>query len=219
MVSATVLLGILGALLLGAMSPGPSFVLVVRTSIAAGRADGVAAAFGMGVGGALFGVLALLGLGALLAQVAWLHDALRILGGAYLVHLGVRIWRGAPVPLDVAAAGPDGSAAGGGRGGRGPLRSFATGLLTQVSNPKTAVVYGGIFAALLPAAPPAWMVAALPPLVFLIETGWYALVALAFSSDRPRALYLGSKTWVDRAAGTVLGALGARLVLEAGEPR
>lgn len=83
----------------------------------------------------------------------------------------------------------------------------------------SATVLLGILGALLPAAPPAWMVAALPPLVFLVETRWYALVALAFSSDRPRALCLGSKTWVDRAAGTVLGALGAPLVLGAGEPR
>ena len=52
---------IMGTLALGTMRPGPSFLMVARTSIALSRADGIAAAFGMGIGGLAFGVLALLG--------------------------------------------------------------------------------------------------------------------------------------------------------------
>jgi len=55
----------------------------------------------------------------------------------------------------------------------------------------------------------------LPPLIFLQETSWYAIVALAFSSTRPRALYLRAKRWIDRVAGLVIGGLGVRLILEA----
>ena len=66
------------AIALGAASPGPSFVLVARTAIAAGRPAGLAAAFGMGICGAVFAGLALLGLIALLAQVGWLYLALKL---------------------------------------------------------------------------------------------------------------------------------------------
>ncbi len=52
------ILSILGALSIGAMSPGPSFVMVVRVSVAASRRDGLAAALGMGFGGLLFAALA-----------------------------------------------------------------------------------------------------------------------------------------------------------------
>ncbi len=62
------LLSILGALLVGAANPGPSFVLVARTAIAVSRPAGLAAALGMGVGGVLFSALALLGLHALLSH-------------------------------------------------------------------------------------------------------------------------------------------------------
>ena len=48
------LLSILGTIAVGAMSPGPSFVLVVRTSAAVSRRDGLAAALGMGIGGLSF---------------------------------------------------------------------------------------------------------------------------------------------------------------------
>jgi threonine/homoserine/homoserine lactone efflux protein len=201
------LLAILGALAIGVVSPGPSFVLVARTAIAASRADGLAAALGMGLGGVLFGSLALLGLTALLMHAGWLYVALKLAGGAYLVYLGVLIWRGAKDSIAVAAT----EAA----MRRNAARSFWIGLATQVSNPKTAVVYASVFAALMPPAPPLWFILALPPLLFAIEAGWYAVVALAFSAGRPRAAYLRAKTLIDRVAGTVLAALGIRLLYEA----
>ncbi|MGO4387741.1 LysE family translocator [Microvirga sp. 2YAF29] len=206
MSATSILISILGALLIGAVSPGPSFVLVSRIAITASRLDGLAAALGMGLGGAVFGALALLGLSTLLSQVEWLYLALKLTGGAYLVYLGLRIWKVASEPLEV----PDGQAF----KTNSLLRSFAFAFITQISNPKTAVVYASIFAALLPPSPPMWMLIIFPPLIFSIEAGWYVLVALAFSNSRPRSLYLGFKRWIDRTAGFVIGALGLRLIAE-----
>jgi threonine/homoserine/homoserine lactone efflux protein len=201
-----VTVAILGALLIGAISPGPSFVMVLRTSIALSRSDGLAAAIGMGLGGALFGTAALLGLTALLAQVEWLYVVLKVAGGAYLIYLAIRIWRGArePVAIPQTAAFKSNSL----------QRSFSVALMTQLSNPKTAVAYASIFAALLPPQVPAWMVLALPPLIFLIETSWYAVVTFVFSSYRPRSAYVRAKAWIDRVTAFVIGGLGLRLVYE-----
>lgn len=202
------LAGLLGALLVGTVSPGPSFVLVACTAAARSRRDGLAAALGMGAGAVVFASLVLLGLTALLARAPLLYAGLKILGGLWLLLLAWRLWRGAAEPLALAEGGaPSGS----------PAASFRTGLVTQITNPKTALYYGSVFAALLPQDPPAWLVSALPPLVLAMETGWYALVAVLFSAGRPRAAYLRAKRWVDRTAGTVMGLLGLRLVLEASE--
>ena len=86
---------------------------------------------------------------------------------------------------------------------------------TQLSNPKTAVYYGSIFAALLPQHPPLWCYFALPPAIFGIEAGWYTVVALCFSSKRPREIYLQWKAWIDRVAASAVAALGLRLILTA----
>ena len=204
------LLSILGAIALGAASPGPSFVFVVRTALALSRRAGLGAALGMGLGGVVFAVMALLGLRAVIAEVPWLYAALKLTGGGYLLYLAFRLWRGAGEALAIEPP----SAA---RGDR-PARSFALALATQLSNPKAAVIYGGIFAALLPSAPPSWMILVLPPAIFLIECGWYTIVACTFSADRPRAAYLRSKRWVDRLAGSVIGLLGIRLIVESGRP-
>jgi threonine/homoserine/homoserine lactone efflux protein len=203
-------LGILAALTVGAISPGPSFVFVSRTSLALSRRDGLAAALGMGVGGVIFAGLALFGLQAVLAQVAWLYAGLRLAGGLYLIYLAVRLWRAAAAPLIVADRAE--------RRLPSLMRSFSLGVATQLSNPKAAIVYGSIFAALLPPAPPAWIFVALPPAVMLIESGWYTIVAATFSANGPRAAYLRGKRWIDRAAGGVMGVLGLRLLVETAQP-
>lgn len=201
-----IIAAILGAVLIGAISPGPSFVMVLRTSIALSRGDGFAAALGMGLGGALFGAAALLGLTALFAQVEWLYMVVKLAGGAYLVYLAIRIWRGAraPVAIPPTAAFKSNSL----------RRSFSMALMTQLSNPKTAVAYASVFAALLPPQVPGWMVLILPPLIFVIETSWYAVVGFVFSSGRPRSVYMRAKAWIDRVTAFVIGGLGLRLIYE-----
>ena len=202
-------LSITGALCLGSMSPGPSFVLVARTSVGVSRRDGMATALGMGVGGVIFSGLALAGLYTVLAMVSWLYAALKIGGGLYLLYLASKIWRGARKPLAFDQAGAAQKAS--------TKPAFWVGLGTQLSNPKTAIVYGSVFVSLLPQHPPTWCYVALPIIVFTIETGWYTVVALCFSSQRPRGVYLRAKAWIDRLSAGVIAALGLRLMLTAGK--
>jgi len=198
---------ILAALLMGAMSPGPSFVLVARNAIGLSRADGLATALGMGVGGVFFSGVALAGLYTLLSAVEWLYVGLKVAGGLYLIYIASKIWRGASSPLVV----DDGRDA----QNHKLRKSFWIGLTTQLSNPKTAIWYGSIFAALLPQHPPLWCYLILPPMIFAIEAGWYTVVALCFSSRRPRELYLRAKKWIDRFAAGAITALGLRLIFTA----
>lgn len=200
------LFAILGALLLGAISPGPSFVFVVRTAVAQSRTEGLAAALGMGVGAFIYGTLAVVGLRTLMQDGGLLFTALKVAGGLYLVYLAWKIWSHAADPITVEA---------GAAPAANPRKAFTFGLLTQLSNPKIVAVFGAVFAALLPANPEPWLYWALPPLIFLQETLWYAIVAVAFSASKPRAIYLSAKLWVDRAAAAFIGILGIRLIIEA----
>lgn len=208
---ATSLLGIAAALCVGAASPGPSFVMVARTAASAGRAKGLNAALGMGIGALLFAIASLLGLNAVFLAVPGLYVALKLVGGLYLAYLGFRIWRGAKQALDVSTGATSESSA-------GSRNHMLLGLATQVSNPKTAIVYASVFAAFLPPAPSFQYNLAVVALVFLIEAGWYAIVATALSSEPPRAAYLRCKKWVDRSAGGIMGILGLKLAASASQP-
>ncbi|MDQ1829929.1 LysE family translocator [Massilia scottii] len=204
----TLIAGIAAALGLGAMSPGPSFIMVARTAVTASRTDGIAASVGMGIGGVLFAAIALLGLHVVLTNVPWLYMVLKAAGGAYLIYLGYRIWRGAAQPL---ALGQNDAP----RQRRQLGKSFSLGLVTQLSNPKTAIVYAGVFTAFLPPSFSLTLALVLALVVFVIEAGWYVVVAIALSSQHPRAWYLRYKAWIDRAAGGVMAALGGKLIWSA----
>ena len=197
------LLAIVGALGVGVVSPGPSFLMVARTAAATSRADGLRAALGMGLGGLCFGAIALAGLQAVLLAVPSLYVALKVLGGAYLCYLGFRIFQGAKQPLDVAAGAVQSTPR---------WRYLVLGWTTQLSNPKTAIVYASVFAAFLPAHVSVRAGALLLLAVFAMEAGWYAVVALVLSAGGPRRAYLRAKSWLDRLAGGVMTALGLRLI-------
>jgi threonine/homoserine/homoserine lactone efflux protein len=201
------LAAVITALALGVASPGPSFVMVAKEAVSTSRKNGLAAALGMGVGGVLFACAALLGLQAVLLAVPSLYVMLKVLGGLYLCWLGIRIIKGASAPATTTESGA---------AARRPAhRSFWLGLSTQVSNPKTAVVYASVFAALLPTQVSAAFAFALVVAVFCVEAGWYALVAALLSSASPRRAYLGFKPTIDRLAGVAMIALGLRLISSA----
>lgn len=195
---------IMTVLLLGAISPGPSFIVVARTSLSSSRAAGLRVALGLGLGGLVYALLALAGLIALVSAVEWLFTLLKLAGAAYLLYLAVRLWTHAGDPIGTAEP------------PRAVRSDILRGLVVQLSNPKTAVVYASVFAAALPSSPSPALTMALAPSVFLLEAGWYSVVALGFSFARLRAVYERAKVWIDRGAAVVLGALGVRLALTAG---
>ena len=191
------------ALMLGAMSPGPTSIYVAKNSIAISRKHGLYTAFGTGTGAAIFGLLAVLGLQALLLAVPSAYLALKICGGLYLLWLAYKIIKHAKEPIEA-----DQSVS----SQMSLRRAFTTGLITQLANPKIAIVLASIFTALLPKEIPTYYYFVLPLLCFFIDAGWYSLVAVALSAEKPRRVYLKFKAVFDRAAGVVMTVLGLKLI-------
>lgn len=79
--------------------PGPTVLLVVSYALGHGRRSALATVAGVALGDTTAVVASLLGLGALLAASATLFTALKWVGAAYLLYLGIRLWR-APVSAD-----------------------------------------------------------------------------------------------------------------------
>src|SRR3982750_3702915 len=152
MTSAVMTLASLGFVqLLGAMSPGPSFLVTARTSVAQSRASGIMVALGLTVGVLCWASAALLGMKILFQQFYWLFVAAKIIGALYLIWIAWKIFSHAAEPVEM----PVRETA---KLGANP---FLVGLITQLSNPKVAVFFGSIFVAMLPSDMPTWMVIAL----------------------------------------------------------
>ena len=193
------------SLILGAMSPGPSFLMVAQTAVTKSRAEGVAMAVGTGLGAAIFAILASAGLYVVLENVPWLYTALKIFGGLYLAYIAYKIWR-SPALTVVAEENP--------RAKPGSLpRAFLLGLMTQLSNPKTAIVFASVFAAFLPADIPSYGYAILCLLAFVFDFSWYALVSVLLSTAKAQRAYSKYSVYISKLAGGFLGFMGIKLAL------
>jgi threonine/homoserine/homoserine lactone efflux protein len=197
------LIGIALTLSIGAASPGPSFVMIARTA-ASSRLNGFSSAIGMGVGGLIFAILSLLGINSLFIAVPKLYILLKIIGGIYLTYLGLKIWRGENKSLSLQS----GISA---ESKRSLISYFLLGATTQLSNPKTAIVYASVFATFLPTTTTLLFNISIVLLVFAIEAGWYTFVAFALSSPKSQLIYLKFKKVIDKLTGGLMIALGLKL--------
>ncbi|MBL9059884.1 MAG: LysE family translocator [Mangrovicoccus sp.] len=187
--------------LVAAISPGPAFVMTLRTAVTQGFRPSVGLAAGLGLGAVVWAVAALAGL-ALLFQIAPpLLVGLKLAGAAFLVWLAIGMWRhaGAPLPptADVAP--------------QGLARAFRLGVATQLANPKPAVFFGAVFVGLVPPETPLSIRLLLLAVVFLNETLWYILVARVFASRKAQVVYGRLKRRIDRVFGALMAALAVKM--------
>lgn len=113
-----------------AVTPGPGMAYVVARAAAGGRSEGLASCLGTGVGGMLHVAAAALGLSLLVAESAVAFNAVKLVGAAYLVYLGIRmLLRKAPAPA--AAPAP----------ARGVRRALVEGIVVEALNVKTALFF------------------------------------------------------------------------------
>jgi homoserine/homoserine lactone efflux protein len=122
------------------ITPGPNSLLVLTHGALHGHRRTLYTVAGGALGfGALIG-LSVLGIGALLQASAGALTVLKLVGGVYLVWLGVQLWRAPAMRFETAAAeGPQGRSA----------TLFRQGLLTALSNPKALLFYGAFLPQLI----------------------------------------------------------------------
>jgi len=130
-VSSSALVGIFLVALALVLTPGPNMMYLVSRSITQGRRAGVISLGGVAVGFLVYLTATNLGLSAIFSQVPQLYLALRIAGAAYLGWLAFQALRpGGTAVFAPAAMAPD-----------SPRRLFTMGLMTNLLNPKIAVLY------------------------------------------------------------------------------
>lgn len=187
------------------VTPGPNVLVLARVAAVRGRAEAWWAVGGVALGTSLWGLSGFFGVHAMFVFAPWLYEVLTLVGAAYLVVMGVRIIRGsfAPGAARAVAAGP--------LAGRGA--AFRLGLFTCLSNPKSALFVGSLFAALMPQGGAlADGLAAVAEMV-AISLAWYAVVVALLTTRRAAAWFARMARWIDRAAGAVFVGFGAALLI------
>lgn len=189
---------------LGVASPGPDFAIVTRQSLAHGRAAGLWTATGIGCGIIFHVSYGLFGLRWLTQTLPWAMNVIALTGAAFLIWLGSKALRAraAPATKDatVAIAGTW-------------QRNFATGLATNVLNPKATLFFVALFTAVISgpiSTPLMWALAIWLPLTTF---AWFATLALLLSRDGLRRTLRQHAHHIDHVMGVVLIGLGVFVAL------
>lgn len=189
--------------------PGADFTVVVRNALAS-RRSGLATAVGVAGGLLVHTALAVAGLAAVLVAMPVLFRTVQLLGGAYVLWLGLSGLHA--LRRDAARAG-DGRE---GPGGRAPTtwrRSLRQGFLTNALNPKAPVLFLSLLPQFVPdGSPPLPRTLLLASVVVLLALVWFPAVALLVDRlgrwlRRPRTARA-----IEGGSGTALTALGLVLV-------
>ncbi len=194
----SLLLSFAGVCFLLAILPGPDSFLVLRYSIG-GLKPGIAAAMGVAIGGLFWAVLVAVGLAAIVEQSATAYRVVKVLGGLYLLYLGVKAFRArrknkvAGEPLVPVAA--------------SAWSAFGAGVLSCALNPKVGLFYLAVVPQFLTVVT---FTGAMT--LGLVEVVVAALVMGVFSVLASRAVALLRKPavtdWLDRISAGILVALG-----------
>ncbi|HVU36686.1 MAG TPA: LysE family translocator [Opitutaceae bacterium] len=132
----TVLVTFAVALAIAVALPGPGIFSVVSCAMAHGFRSALAMIVGLVLGDLIYFTLAIAGLAALARSMGEFFYIVKLIGGGYLIWLGVKLWRQsrhAPAQVDVARTVT-----------RSHHRSFVAGFLVTISNPKVIGFYAGL---------------------------------------------------------------------------
>jgi threonine/homoserine/homoserine lactone efflux protein len=188
------------------VTPGPNFFLTVQTALGRSRPAALWNVVGIACGTVAWGLCGFFGLTLLFRAAPWLFGTLKLVGGGYLIYLGLKLIGGsfAPPAGDTPAT-PAATDA---------LSAWRAGILTNLSNPKSAAFVASLFAASMPAAAPAWLGLTSVALMTALSLVWYTAVACLFSIPRCTRFYRRARRWIDRSAGLIFIAFGARLAAD-----
>lgn len=188
--------------LLGAMSPGPSLVMVSKHVLAGGRLHGLVVAWAHAVGIGIYAFVTLIGLAVVLQQSPVLFKTISYAGALYLAYLGfnalrsnggvaARLEAGRAVSLWVAAR---------------------EGLMISLLNPKIALFFIALFSQFVAVGEELTSRAIIIATPFMVDGLWYSLITFLLSTPAVLNVIRTKATLIDRLSGVVLIALAIRVV-------
>jgi threonine/homoserine/homoserine lactone efflux protein len=191
------------------ITPGPDMAVVARNSLSGGRRAGIATTLGIMTGLLVWAVAAVLGLAAILRASSEAWTLVQIVGAAYLVILGVQTlwsaWRGVSTHLAAPRR----------RLGIPTGSPYRQGLLTNLLNPKVALLFTSFIPQFVAPGPDAAFETGLTASLFL-GMGMIWLIGLALFTTAASVTLRSPKVQrtLDTITGTVLVGLGLRVAIE-----
>jgi threonine/homoserine/homoserine lactone efflux protein len=199
----TIWLSLFTVCLLGAMSPGPSLAMVAKHSLAGGRNNGLATAWAHASGIALYALITLVGLAALLNQSPLLFRGITYAGAMYLAYLGFNALRSKGGIAARLEAGERMSV----------WQSAREGFFISLTSPKIMLFFIALFSQFIGASSETSSKAIIVVTPWLVDGLWYTLITFVLSSSLFLEKLRAKAKWIDRLSGLLLMALALKVFI------
>lgn len=194
---------------LALISPGPDFLMIVRSSLRAGKVNAIGVAGGIALANGLYIALSIVGIGAALAASLVVMVALKVVGGLFLIYVAVQALLAPRSTYTVLIEASQSQEA----GQFHPFwREFSAGFISGIANPKNIIFYLSLFSVVLTKevgigikiALGVWMTG----LVFV----WDTMIVLVLARDRVKRSFSKFAFYIDKISGALLGLVGTKLL-------
>lgn len=197
------LLTVIALTILVAIVPGPDFAVVLRNALVGGRLAGIMTALGIGLALGVHVTYALAGIGLVVSQSILLFNVMKLIGAAYLIFLGVTMYRTASreMPADVKTMGMP------------PLKALRWGFFTNATNPKATMFALSVFLQVTSPQTPLWTQIGYGAIMVSGVSLWFILVTMVFTLDPVKRQFIRMKLWMERSFGILLTLFGIGIAL------
>ena len=189
--------------LLGAMSPGPDFVMITRNSLIYSRRTGIYSAIGLGLGVIVHITYSLLGIALIISQSIILFNIIKFIGAGYLIYIGVRslISKSSHLKLATDEHKVDIS----------PRKAISIGFLTNVLNPKVTLFFLSLFTLVISPSTPLGVKLFMGAEMTIVTALWFTLVAYLISHHFVKSRFEKVQKFAGKFIGVVLIGLGIKV--------
>ncbi len=190
--------------LLAAASPGPDFVLVSQQTLSNGKKAGLMCSIGIALGLSIHITYSAFGLATVIANSSSALWAIKILGGGYLIYLGIKGLKAKPANITESnVTTPTKYSA---------KKSICVGFLCNALNPKAPIYFVSLFTVVLSPEMPLYQIAIYGVWIMVIQFTWFSLLVGILSRPSINVRFKKYGHWVDRVLGGAMIALGIKVI-------
>ena len=190
--------------LLAAASPGPDFVLVSQQTLSNGKRAGLLCSLGIALGLSVHILYSAFGLAAVIANSASAIWVIKLLGGSYLIYLGVSGLRARARNTEtIVTDGVD---------DQSDLKTIGLGFLCNALNPKAPIYFISLFTIVLSENTPAQHLLIYGLLMMVLQFAWFSFLTILLSRPMVMDRFQALGHWIDRVAGGAMLLLGIKVL-------
>jgi RhtB (resistance to homoserine/threonine) family protein len=191
--------------LLAAASPGPDFVLVSQQTLSNGKRAGLLCSLGIALGLSVHILYSAFGLAAVIANSASAIWVIKLLGGSYLIYLGVSGLRARARNTETIVTDRVDD--------QSDLKTIGLGFLCNALNPKAPIYFISLFTIVLSENTPAQHLLIYGLWMMVLQFAWFSFLTILLSRPMVMDRFQALGHWIDRVAGGAMLLLGIKVLV------